>query len=235
MRATSIGATAAMAAACACALVVACSAFDADEADDGTDAGPDAARDAGGDDAGSLRGDSGAADAAPVATTYRDIVKQDAPVVYLPLDEPRSGTTTTTTTTASGKSFTTGDWIFGESGVGGGTGVRIAPKASATALAVGHLDVSGRREFSLELWIQADSDTKIMTPISVLNGADNVVVTINSGAKGNIALIRYVELMGGPGSADVVYADITKRLTHVVGTYDGDSLRLYVDGALQNT
>jgi hypothetical protein len=162
---------------------------------------------------------------------YGDVVRQDGPVRWLRLDE-RAGATLAADSSGGPDAQVHGSPLWEQPGAIAGstrTALRLDGVDTSVALA-GPLGLVGEAPFSVEAW---------MRPLSVSEqnlfifgnavGAEterdgyNLVVSMS----GKVALARwsngsYGEARGAPVSEDEWH--------HVVGTFDGAVLRIYLDG-----
>jgi hypothetical protein len=178
-----------------------------------------------GDDAARLDGGSSEA-----TTTYASIVAADHPLLYLHLDEAAGATTAAAAAGPAGSIF--GPVTLGE------------PGAVGTAFGFDGMDSSGERievdaqgfdfvanaPFTLEAWVRVDesdsdyrhifvkdTDAEPREEYGLLTHAGDI--TFERFVMGTSA---YVAKPLPPGNA----------WRHVVGTYDGTTLRLFIDGAV---
>ncbi|MBS2016049.1 MAG: LamG domain-containing protein [Deltaproteobacteria bacterium] len=181
------------------------------------------------------KGDGGA-DAADAATTaYRDAVLADAPILYLRLDE----TTGTVAKDSSGKG---NDGVYragctlgvkGALAAEGGTAVRFA--GTSCAVEVRGIDFSGTSPFTLEAWTYHEGADAVFRHFinkdaRPQTGREQWGVYLHT--SNGLVFERYI--------ADSVFACSTtapanNAWSHIVATFDGSQLRLYVDGVLRDS
>jgi hypothetical protein len=172
--------------------------------------------------------DADASEAGPT-NAYANAVMADAPLAYLRLDET-SGTTAKDASGHGHDAIVRGSVVWGVTGIVPGGAVRL--DGSTSALDFGDtFDFAGRSPFTLEAWVLEDaSDTTfrhIFTKdIAPASGREEYGVFFY---KGQIQMERYVA--GDQVVAGNLAPGIVGRWAHVVGTYDGDTMAIYVDGA----
>lgn len=193
------------------------------------DGGLDASTPATDEDA-ALLGDTGT-----TATTYRQAVLNDKPLAYW----------------SFGKSI--GASVDDLSGNGHvltmtGTPTTVQGTSQATAHAM-HLtggqsygfsnvpDFFGRSPFTLEAWAQADQVDGAFRHVFgddfYPDAAGRYMIGVfvhDSGSKPELSFERITD-----GSSTSIVTLATTKFVHIVATYDGDSLSLYIDGALVET
>lgn len=194
--------------------------------DGGLDAStPDAATDA----------DAALGDTGTTATTYRQAVLNDKPLAYWSFG------------TSIGASV---DDLSGHGHVltMAGTPTIVQGTSQATAHAM-HLsggqsygssnvpDFFGRSPFTLEAWAQADqidgAYRHVFGDDFYPDAAGRYMIGVfvhDSGSKPELSFERISN-----GSSTTIFTQATTKFVHIVATYDGDSLSLYVDGALVET
>jgi hypothetical protein len=185
-------------------------------------------------------GDSGltdgsdATDTAETSVTYEEEVLADTPLAYYRLDD-------TTLPVAKDTSGNGNDGTYVGGVTLGAAGALTGDPDKAISLdgTSGYVDVGdkfgfdGNASFSLEAWILP----------TVLNGEYRGVLTNQDGPdSGRDGYLIYVEVGSGVGlerwansSSNPLAAPGSIGAgdwSHVVGTYDGSNLRIYVDGAL---
>lgn len=212
------------AAATACSLLI-----DTDQLNGvGTASELDAGGSEGGVDAGAQDADSGSPDSGP---TYRDEVLADNPLAYYRLGE----TSGTEARDETGNGHT-GTYVAVVQGVPGAlasdpnTAVSIVKAGTSHVALSDRLTVSGRGAFSIEAWIKPNAlDATYRFVVCNERAAPRHGYAIVLHVQHGIFLERYVaddqETTPGAPIAPGVYS-------HVVGTYDGTTLRLYMNGAL---
>jgi len=163
--------------------------------------------------------------------TYADEVLSDAPKIWWRLDEPPESVGAADSSGNDNGGAYVGDVKFGA------PGALACDSDTAVKLDLGGVyagdvfDFEGNLPYSLEAWIAAD----------VLDFESRYV--FNKGADDNLGLQQYGIFVQGAtlgferhvDSAPIAAFTAAPRLgqfTHVVGTYDGSALRLYVDGQL---
>ncbi len=200
--------------------LTACARFDAASAPDaGSSVDPD-----GGVASDGSSGDGGDGGDGGTSSSYADTVLADAPVLYWRLSEGAGPFLD-----RSGK---------GRSGTLEGPAARGEPsllardpdpslhvvKGSSVAAPAGVLDFSKLAPYSLECWLRVDEaptgDMDVLTMSE--NGSDGIGLFFNS--IGDLLTARGTQNHGGQ-----VFA-FGPTPHHVVATYDGTSLRLFVDG-----
>jgi hypothetical protein len=192
-----------------------------------TDAAPPVA------DGGPVDAESGAPDGADgaIASTYAGEVMADAPLAYLRLDEA-AGAVAKDASGNGNDATVLGTVTWGVPGaVSAGTAVRF--DGSTSGLDLGHrFDFAGTAAFTLETWVLEDVIdstfrhlfTKDARPAS---GREEYGVFFYDGS---MEIERYVG--GNQVSAGKAANGIVGRWAHVVATYDGAALAMYVDGVL---
>lgn len=168
------------------------------------------------------------------AATYREAVLADDPLAYVRFGEA-SGTVAHDETTHHNDITVGGSVTWGAPGaLASDPDTAIRLDGSTSNLSFGSsLDFAGTSPFSLEAWVSEDiidseyrfvfgKDTSLpMAPTREEFG-------INLQASGGINFERYV----GGGWKGVKVAALAKgTFVHIVGTYDGATMLLYVDGA----
>lgn len=167
------------------------------------------------------------------ADLYRDAVLADNPLAYWRLDE------------------TSGLVIdIGSAKQNGSVGAQVTrrvpgvlPNNSAirndgTAAAVTFGDVfdfPGTAAFSLEAWIKVQAVDGAYRAICGKKQAGATGFSFWVQAPDGLGFGRYIVVDGGEQNQDAVTAVIPSGWAHVVGTYDGLVMRLYVNGALAST
>ena len=212
----------------ACSLLLDTDSFQGDGVDGGREAGNEA----------SVTDDGGPRDATVVEAavdagrTYVDEVLADSPVAYFRLGEKAGPFAKDEMSPLSG-SFV-GVVKFDQPGA-------IAGDANgAIRLEGGHISIvdtlafPGRAPFTLEAWIKPSGvDMAYRRILSRERGSPNAGYSLFANAN-NVGADR----SGGGGADSVQFGSsslATDRFTHVVATYDGSALSLYVDGALVAT
>ena len=196
--------------------------------------GPETASalDAGGSDSGLeasvLDADSGSPDSGP---TYRDEILADNPLAYYRLGE--SSGTVASDETGNGH---TGTYVAVMQGVPGAlasdpnTAVSIVKADTSHVALSDRLTVSGRGAFSIEAWIKPNAlDETYRFVVCNERSAPRHGYAIVVHAQHGVFFERYVANDQKATPAAAIAAGV---YSHVVGTYDGSTLRLYMNGAL---
>ena len=162
---------------------------------------------------------------------YRDVVMADGPLAYYRLDETTRGVAKDDTGRFDGAHSASVE--VGAPPLLGGS--EAAAKFGGTDnISVDGLDFQGNAPFTLELWLSksaVQSDHRFPFFKETGNGASRrgyAIVVIDDHVAGE----RYVTGTGFDVRASGIGAG---RVVHIVMTYDGTSLALYVDGALADT
>lgn len=171
--------------------------------------------------------------AAPTTTLspgaqYRAAVLAAGPQAYWSLDETNSGQATD----ASGKGRTgsfSGGVTGGQAGAGAGTAVSFNGSDGAMTVADANaLRLNG--SFSIEMWVKLDAFTRTWPGLLAKGSASSANgYLIYFKPDGRMVFKRNnVEAATSPGA-------LTSGFNHFVVTYDGGTVRWYVNGALQTT
>ncbi|OJY17095.1 MAG: hypothetical protein BGO98_13145 [Myxococcales bacterium 68-20] len=190
------------------------------------------ALDAGGSESGLeasvIDADSGSADSGP---TYRDEVLADNPLAYYRLGE----TSGTVALDETGHGHT-GTPVAVVQGVPGAlasdpnTAISIVKAATSHVALSDRLTVQGRAAFSIEAWLGPNAlDETFRFAVCNERAAPRHGYAIVLHIEHGVFFERYVanDQKATPGAAIA-----TGVYSHVVGTYDGTTLRLYVNGVL---
>ena len=168
---------------------------------------------------------------ASAGSAYRDVVMADGPLAYYRLDEKTRGVAKDETGRFDGVHSASVE--VGAPPLLGGS--EAAAKFGGTDnISVDGLDFQGNAPFTVELWLSksaVQSDHRF--PFFKETGTESTrrgyaIVVIDDHVAGE----RYVTGTGFDVSASGIGAG---RVVHIVMTYDGTSLALYVDGALADT
>lgn len=172
----------------------------------------------------------------PASAGYREDVLDDEPVAYWRLGE--SSGTTAVDSSGSGFAGTYANVSLGEPGaLDTDDDTSASFNGSSASVTVGdqsELDFGGNAAFSVELWVK---------PRTVNNPADNAIrlVEHTDGVGGysgwQLVLrsdtgVRLQRWASGGGDTAAAPPLPLNRWSHVVGTYDGSTLRVYVNGVL---
>lgn len=203
--------------------LAACSSFGEDSAPPST---PPA-----GSDAGLAEADAAAPDA---SATYASVVLADGPVAYWRLGE-KAGTFVARDETGKHDAQYDGCTLGVPGAIAGDTAASFAVDASSIVLPIG-LDFAGTAPFTIEAWINPAASQQ------VFRHAFTQVWFDTEGRQGFSLLIDYGKyaferFVDGSNQSKVVapVAVRTGAFSHVVATYDGATMRLYVDGSMMDT
>lgn len=165
---------------------------------------------------------------AAAPTPYESTVLADNPLAYFRLDETVSVTAMNLVPGGPNGTYV-GDLVFGVTGaIAGDPNAAIAFDGENGAVDVGDvLDFPGLAPFSIEAWIYPQFDTHFHSIISKWHSPpDNVGYDLYY----DDARISITRELGG--TADVVAYNglVANVYAHVIATFDGTELRLYLDG-----
>jgi hypothetical protein len=222
--------------ACACASTIAwgaCSPFDA------SSTGPDAA--VATSDGGPSNGDASTStdaradgDAGAVAS-YRELVLEDRPVLYLRLGDATANSAANEVVAGSSAAYEAASSAVGA--------ISADPNAAASfdggsLVTIASLpDFSGQQHFTIELWVKPKA---LLVSPSEYAHLFSTIRTDGTGKRQGYSLFigntnygfgveRFVDDLND--KAIVATPPSLTKFTHVVGTYDGTTLTLYIDGA----
>lgn len=206
-----------------CATIAACSSF-------GEEAAP--ASNPPSSDAGALAADASSDAGAPVG--YASVVLADEPLAYWRLGE-KAGSFVARDETGKHDAQYDGCTLGVPGAIEGDTAVSFAADASSIVLPVG-FDFAGVAPFSIEAWIDPATSSAVFRHAFTQEwndgkGRQGFALLIDYGA---FAFERFVD---GANEAKIV-APVgvrTGTFSHVVATYDGTTMRLYVDGSTMGT
>lgn len=179
-------------------------------------------------------GDAGA-DGAVAEHAYSLAVRADAPRAYLRLEEQSGAAIAESAVDGGPPGFYAGGITFGVAGAfDGSRGITLAGSNGGVGLGKA-LPVSGKTPFSLELWFRPDVNDAsyrfLASGYELVDGGRESFGVYTHAIAGLVAE-RYVadnqENTGIPPLGPGVYR-------HVVLTYDGASMALYVDGTLASS
>ncbi len=169
--------------------------------------------------------------AAPAGASYRERVLSDSPSGYWRGEHARANAAMSVFDEVTGSfSPSTGHWstgLFGDSNVSFDTPATIGDVH----------DFAGRQPFTLEAWVRPRcclDDQRLRAGIVSKEAQGQAYrLYVHSGGFGFIRRRDAVD-------NDLVYTTPTQQLQvyrnhHVVGTYDGTTMRLYVDGVLRGS
>lgn len=172
-------------------------------------------------------------------TTYREVVLEDGPVAYWRFEET-SGTTAADETGNGNDGTHVGDVTPGVAGQiqEGGSGASYSGSMDWTSVGdVAALEFSGTAPFTLEAWVIRDDVTAVQDRAILSKLSDGDVdpakwelSSIADGSAIRFYVARDDSVAEDAAQSGYVYAAGTSY--HVVGTYDGATLRLYVNAAL---
>lgn len=215
----------------ACSLLVDWDQFTSNDAG-AVDAGPpeDSKRD---DD---VSGDSGsdAGDASDDGDggppSYRDVVLADAPIAYYRLGETQGEIATDATGVGPlgqyiGVSFA----ALGALANDPDTAIKLVPEAPPSAVNLGdNFMFTGTAPFSIELWIKsAAEDTRYNFVVCKETGSPRTGYAMHYRGDAGVTLERFSNDEARSVTGRVLQPGL---FAHVVGTYDGTYLRIFVDG-----
>lgn len=170
--------------------------------------------------------------AGTAATAYDQIVRADGPQAYWRLGEPVG---TATSTDSSGQN-NTGPYTGVGLGAGGAiVGDTAATMTTTTSRMVGQKSFSMPQNFTVEAWFKQTS-LRGGRVIGFGNSA-----TGNSGTNDRMLYVRatgQVTFAVNDGSMRTINSLSNKnngQWHHIAGSYDGTTMKLYVDGALANS
>lgn len=207
---------------------VACASFSS-SSDDAVDAGIDSGTDAGSDPA-TDAGDGSASDGS-VASSYSGTVLADSPLLYLEMEET-SGVTAASAFPQGFPGTILGSVVLGVPGLighgfgfDGASGERVQVDSPV-------LDFAGAAPYTLEAWVKLSGSD---------NGYRHVFTKDNYGTpREEYGMLTRLGVLTFERFVAGVSVYITAPITvgawhHLVGTYDGMMLELYVDGVLLST
>lgn len=198
-------------------------------------------------DLGALQGATGgttdaAADGpteAAAPTGYQAVVLSDGPVAYYRLDEMSGNTIASVVAAAPTGHFTKNVTLRAPSPVGGGTDTAATFSTSGGDSDLGLGDdfgFSGTAPFTIEAWVNpasaAQSYRHVFSKADRTSSGDSPIngynVVVGSGsAQPTVWIERFVAMSSVKTTLVPIAAG---AFTHVVATYDGAALRLYVNG-----
>jgi hypothetical protein len=172
-------------------------------------------------------------------TSYSQVVASDGPVGYWQLDES-GGSNGADIEGRHDVSFI-GDPVLGRPGVrDAGTSVEF-DSAADYAQVGDYWDFTGTAPFSVSFWMKPSSTyatTYNGRPVSKENYVNATTIggwtfILNQNSGGNARKLMFERHDGGSGVSQVTSPGALTYGTwyHVVGTYDGATMRLYLDGA----
>lgn len=176
-----------------------------------------------------------AADDAPTTSKYAQAVMADAPALYWRLGEKVGPVAVDVSGNGRHGSFV-GAIVFEKAGaVGGGeTGVELAG-GHITAGDV--LDFAGTASFTFEIWLKWNGDpinyTRLVSKEASGAIRDGWTVLLQDGSSPTLTFERWRD--SKTSALNVTKLPATTTFSHIVASYDGVTMRLYVDSVLQGT
>jgi hypothetical protein len=184
-----------------------------------------------GGDAGLEEADAAAPDA---SAAYASAVLADGPVAYWRLGE-KAGTSVARDETGKHDAQYDGCMLGAPGIVAGDTAASFAADASSIVLPIG-LDFAGTAPFTIEAWINPAASQQVFRHAFTqiwfdTKGRQGFLLLIDSG------MYAFERSVDGSNESRVVapVAARTGAFSHVVATYDGATMRLYVDGSTMGT
>src|SRR5262245_3604830 len=161
-------------------------------------------------------------------TGYAAVVVSDGPEAYwrlgsAPLDDTADGHTLA----ATGAPSSTSGLIYADADTArtGFTGTDYYDAADSSVF-----DVVGGQAFTVELWVNVTTaDSTFRRLISHEDGSDGWELDVQSTSGFSFTCWKD----GSPETLSYLPSTLTGAIHHIVGTYDGSDMRLYVDGVLQ--
>lgn len=176
-------------------------------------------------------GEAGAADADADGVTYEAVVRADNPIAYYRLGE-KPGVTTAVDDRGFAPAVYAGSCALGAPGLVVGADTAVTLDGETAGIDAGKtIDFSQRASFSFELWLEPGSigatNQTLFAKDGEMNGRQEFGAYLNSTE--GLVFERWVE--GNPFVATVAAGTLKVGVPqHVVLTYDGSQLVVYVDG-----
>jgi hypothetical protein len=171
------------------------------------------------------------------APLYAQVILSDSPASYWKLDESAGTSAADAAGTATG-TYTNGPLLNQPSGVKhAGTAVTFDGTDDYVTVSDVH-DFAGTAPFSVEVWVNPTAPTsqyrRIITKEDTNQYGWRLVLAATTGSPPNRASFIRQDAAGNESAASPSALQ-TGAWSHVVGTYDGTTMRLYVNGVQVDT